>query len=179
MWKMLRRTEHSGTTAKMLAEKSFTRMLCLERKRSHRSQRRFALMLLEPCGLDRGGTSEDALTKVLRALPASTRDTDITGWYKERSVIGVIFTEIGTAETRTIENALLGKVVEVLNSALSTDEVTELRLSFQVLPAAVDRHETDEAIVYTLYRDVMWNNRCEESLSLHETGDLKAATEVL
>ena len=80
----------------VLAEVDFTRTLCLERKRTERSRRRFVLMLVE---LGRKlGQDAASLDQVLSTLCQSTRDTDVTGWYEDASVVGVIFTEIGPAE---------------------------------------------------------------------------------
>ena len=76
----------------IVAQEPFVRMLYVERKRTERSGRGFVLMLLESAGLLRADSSEDAFDRVLAALSGSTRDTDIKGWYKDGSVIGVIFT---------------------------------------------------------------------------------------
>src|SRR4051812_43010706 len=92
--------------AEILDEKAFLRMLCLERKRTERSSRRFVLMLLESGSLLK--TSKDgSLDKILNTLSQSTRETDVKGWYKDGSVIGVIFTELGDAEGKMVASALL------------------------------------------------------------------------
>ena len=40
----------------------------------------------------------------------STRETDIVGWYRNGSVIGVIFTEIGAVDDSTVRKVLLRKL---------------------------------------------------------------------
>src|SRR5260370_3638454 len=77
----------------ILDEKSLLKMLCLEQKRTERSSRRFVLVLIEPGHLLKTGT-ERFQKKVLDALARSTRETDIKGWDKEGTIIGIIFTEI-------------------------------------------------------------------------------------
>jgi lipopolysaccharide/colanic/teichoic acid biosynthesis glycosyltransferase len=118
----------------MLAQNLFLRMLCLERKRAERSGRRFVLMLLESGRLLKTDNKEAALEKVLCALSESTRDTDMKGWYKEGSVIGVLFTEIGSAEGQAVANALLTKVTKALSGTLSIEEINQISLSFHVYP---------------------------------------------
>lgn len=116
----------------ILAELEFTRTLSLERKRTERSRRPFVLMLV-----DLGPNlahDEPSREKVLSTLAQSTRETDITGWYEEGCVLGVIFTEIGPAEGRIVVNALLIRVNETLSKTLSAAQVNEIRLSFHVFP---------------------------------------------
>jgi lipopolysaccharide/colanic/teichoic acid biosynthesis glycosyltransferase len=112
----------------------FMTMLRLERKRTERSHRRFVLMLLEACNLLKAGEEQEALDKVVAALSHSTRETDIKGWYKDDSVIGVIFTEVGAAEGKSIANALLTKVTNALCATLSIEQINEIKLSFHVFP---------------------------------------------
>jgi lipopolysaccharide/colanic/teichoic acid biosynthesis glycosyltransferase len=123
----------------MLPQQLFMRLLHVERKRTERSQRRFVLMLLDPGSLLRAGNKENkakdkALEKVLFALSQSTRDTDITGWYKDGSVVGAIFTEVGDDEDSAVVKALATKVSDALYRTLTVGQINEIRLSFHVFP---------------------------------------------
>src|SRR5690348_561734 len=110
MWNILRQMEYCGSDRTAIAEEMFLQLLRLEWNRANRSRRRFALVLLEPGnqGLLSG------LSKVLRALSDCTRETDVVGWYKDGSVIGVLFTEIGVVDDRTLRSVLFAKVAKVL-----------------------------------------------------------------
>ena len=110
------------------------RMLSLERKRSERSGRHFVLMLLETGCLLKPGNDPQTLKKVLLAVSQATRETDIKGWYKSGQLIGVVFTEIDGVHGRVVANALLSKVTSAFGSALSIQEINEIRLSFHVYP---------------------------------------------
>src|SRR5882724_6092809 len=121
-------------SSKLLVEDAFRTMLNLERKRTSRSQRRFVLMLLESNTLLKGGTNVETFDKVLYALSKSTRETDIKGWYQDGTILGVIFTEIGAAEGKSVANALLTKVTNALCSTLGIEHINEIRLSFHVYP---------------------------------------------
>jgi lipopolysaccharide/colanic/teichoic acid biosynthesis glycosyltransferase len=91
-------------------------------------------MLLTLGGLSKSEGKDQALDKVLAALLRSTRDTDITGWYKDGSVIGVIFTEISAGEDGAVVNALSTKVTDALYHTLTIGQINEIRLSFHLFP---------------------------------------------
>jgi lipopolysaccharide/colanic/teichoic acid biosynthesis glycosyltransferase len=93
---------------------SFTRILGLERKRTDRSQRPFLLVLLElGQGLRDGPQGRRRLChQVIEALQSCARQTDVIGWYKPNTIIGVIFTEL------CHEEPPIGKILERVNAAL-------------------------------------------------------------
>lgn len=131
----------SASTLELLDEDLFLAMLRFERKRTERSNRRFVLMLLESDEFTKAPTQEkDLLQAVVAALSGSIRETDIKGWYKRFRVVGVIFTEVGTADGKSITNALLLKVTKALGTALSIEQVNNVQLSFHVFPDAAYEH---------------------------------------
>lgn len=137
-----------------LDQQLFTTMLRLERKRTERSHRRFVLMLLESCGLLNADESQETFHKVVAALSRSTRETDIKGWYQDDSVIGVIFTEVGAAEGKSIANALLTKVTNALCTTLSIEQINEIKLSFHVFPEHSNGNGAGGPTDSTLYPDL-------------------------
>jgi len=147
-----------SSSSKLLAEDAFTTMLCLERKRTSRSQRRFVLMLLESGTLFKGGNNAENFEKVLFALSRSTRETDIKGWYEDGSVLGVIFTEIGAAEGKSVANALLTKVTNALCSTLGIEHINEIHLSFHVFPEFSSEDGNGGPTDSTLYPDIKKTN---------------------
>src|SRR5579872_7165688 len=125
---------HEGySTLGMLPQQLFMKLLCLERKRTERSRMRFVLMLLDPGNLLKSGKGQ-ATQNLLSAIAQSTRDTDLKGWYKDGSIIGVIFTEIGCTEIKLIVQSLSAKLSDSLYGALSLPEVNQVKLSFHVFP---------------------------------------------
>ncbi len=117
----------------MLTEELFMKRLGSERKRTERSGRRFVLMLLDSSRLFRGPSRQEALGRTVSALTHTIRETDIKGWYA-KSVIGVIFTEIGTADGADVAKALLSKVIAALCRTLTIEDMNEISLSFHVFP---------------------------------------------
>jgi len=145
------RDEFSGCG--ILAQEAFRRMLYLERKRTERSGRRFVLMLLEIGKLLRGGSKEETFERILSALSDATRETDTTGWYTAGSVMGVIFTEIGTTGGN-IANALLVKVTTALSGALGIEHIREISLSFHIFPDDWENAGSEGAADSRLYPDL-------------------------
>jgi exopolysaccharide biosynthesis polyprenyl glycosylphosphotransferase len=125
----------------ILAQEPFLRMLHLEQKRTERSRRRFVLMLLESGNLLSGAGRQEALNRIMSALRKSTRETDITGWYKEGSVIGTIFTEIGETDGNGVASALLARFTNALASSVSIEQINQIKLSFHVFPDDWERED--------------------------------------
>jgi len=145
------REESSGCG--MLSEELFLKLLCLERKRTERSGRRFVLMLLAAGNLLKG-TRTPVLSSLLSAITQSTRDTDLKGWYKAGSVIGVIFTEVGGAEDNSIVQALSSKLTDSLYAALRIQEINQIKLTFHVFPEDWDDDGPGGPITSTLQMEL-------------------------
>ncbi len=152
MWNAKRKTNGSfvpvdqSAACEMFSEAMFTRMLCLERKRAERSSRRFVLMLLE-CKLT-GSNPQHVAEEILGALTRTTRGTDLKGWYKEPSTIGVIFTEIGSSDGGSIARALLTRVNEALRESLTIEDIRNISLSFYLFPDDWAKDDEGDATLY-------------------------------
>jgi len=133
----------------MLPQELFLKFLCVERKRTERSGRRFVLLLVDP-GQRLQSTRSGGITKLVSALSQSTRDTDLVGWYKENEIIGAIFTEVGTGDDKAIVHALSTKVTDSLYGVLSVAEINEIRLSFHIFPEDWDEDDSDGPLRSTL-----------------------------
>ena len=95
----------------LLDETTFRRMIAIERKRTERSKAPFVLMLLEASGSDYGlKKSGVTLSSVATALLASSRDTDLVGWYKNDDIVGTIFTGLTVIDKRAGFDTFLTKV---------------------------------------------------------------------
>ena len=65
----------------MIAEEDFRRVIMRERKRTERTRKACMLLLLDMGDSVPSEKNGKILAKILAALSASTRDTDVTGWY--------------------------------------------------------------------------------------------------
>jgi len=133
----------------MLPEQLFMKLLCLERRRTERSGRRFVLMLLDAGNLLKR-INVLALPKVLSAVTHSTRDTDLTGWYKDGSIIGVIYTEVTGSDDSAIVQSISAKLTYELEEALSATEISEIKLSFHIFPEDWDDTDPEGPVTSTL-----------------------------
>jgi lipopolysaccharide/colanic/teichoic acid biosynthesis glycosyltransferase len=124
----------------------------MERKRAERSRKLFILMLLE---VNAAPTTvhENLLERVVPVVLRSIRETDVVGWRKEQAILGVIFGELGSAEKHDILAALRSRVMSVLQSALSAEELGRIDISFHCFPEDWKADGTGHRID-TLYPDL-------------------------
>jgi lipopolysaccharide/colanic/teichoic acid biosynthesis glycosyltransferase len=137
----------------VLTPEAFRRMIALERKRSERSRKPFVLLLL-----DMGDRPSDKngkiLAKISSMLSVSTRDTDVTGWYAQDCVLGVMFTELAAEESASIPGTIIARVTDTLRSNLALEQFNRVRISFHVFPEDWDHDDHQGSSNPTLYPDL-------------------------
>jgi lipopolysaccharide/colanic/teichoic acid biosynthesis glycosyltransferase len=159
----------------ILPEAYFHRMICLERKRAERSGSPFLLMLLDT---GKGLPSEKngkVLDNILSALSLSTRDTDLTGWYRERQVLGIMFTEISADFEKSILATILLRLSSALRDCLTLEQFSQISITFHLFPEPWDEHHTpSDPSVSALYPDLR-----EQSARKKWSRALKRAVDVI
>lgn len=138
----------------ILGAEVFRRMIALERKRSERSRKPFMLLLLDMGENLSSGKNGKTLGKILSALSVSTRETDITGWYANDCVIGVLFTEIATEDSSSIPTTIVARVTGNLRSNLTSEQFNQLSFSFHVFPEDWNHEDDQWPSNPTLYPDL-------------------------
>jgi len=138
----------------VLNEEAFHKMISLERKRTERSRKPFLLMLLDMGDDVQSVSHEKALDKILSALSLTTRETDVTGWYKNDSVVGVMFTEFGDDDRNTILSTLMTRVSETLRDNLSSHQFSRISISFHLFPEEWNHDVSQRPSNPTLYPDL-------------------------
>ena len=136
-----------------LPEESFVSRFHLEQRRTERSRRPFVLMLLESTSLLEETNKEGTRQKILSTLSDSTRETDIRGWYKRGSALGIIFTEIGEVDQKSIANVLSARIRGLLSRVLSAEQINQINLSFYVFPEDWDEGGIGRSDASTSHRD--------------------------
>jgi exopolysaccharide biosynthesis polyprenyl glycosylphosphotransferase len=126
----------------VLAEEPFHRMIALERKRTERSGQPFLLMLLDGGDCLPSDRNGRVLSRILSALSLSTRETDVTGWYKNHSIVGVMFTDISADERESILGTMMSRVSETLRNNLNDDKFQQISISMHVFPEEWDQEST-------------------------------------
>jgi lipopolysaccharide/colanic/teichoic acid biosynthesis glycosyltransferase len=138
----------------ILNEEVFHRMISLERKRSERSRKPFLLMLLDMGNGAQSNNNGKALDKILSALSLSTRETDVTGWYRNKSVVGVMFTEFGVGDFDTILTTMMTRVSATLRSNLSSQQFGLISIEFHLFPEEWKHDIPQRPSNPTLYPDL-------------------------
>jgi lipopolysaccharide/colanic/teichoic acid biosynthesis glycosyltransferase len=137
----------------VLNPEAFRRMIALERKRSERSRKPFVLLLLD-MGDRPSDKSGKILGKISSVLSTSTRDTDVTGWYADDCVVGVMFTEITAEDSTSIPGTIITRVTDTLRNNLALEQFNRVRISFHVFPERWDHEDHSGSSNPTLYPDL-------------------------
>jgi lipopolysaccharide/colanic/teichoic acid biosynthesis glycosyltransferase len=140
----------------ILREAAFQRMICIERKRTERSGKPFVLMLVDGGGNCPAEQNGRVLGIIVSTLLASTRETDVTGWYKDNSIVGVMFTELGTVDKSAILGAMfLARVASTLEKSLTPEQFDQLRITFHLFPEDWDSRPQNGSGNPILYPDLL------------------------
>ena len=153
-----------GDQREELSEDSFRRMIAVERKRSERSKEPFLLMLVELTDQPESHETRKVLEKILHALRACSRDTDVIGWYKDLATVGVIFTGLVVKDKSLILSTILTRASNLLRHELTYEEFGQVNLSFHFFPDEWDQDRGDGPTNVTLYPDLMNPPRRKRSL---------------
>jgi lipopolysaccharide/colanic/teichoic acid biosynthesis glycosyltransferase len=148
----------------VLDEKSFQRMIAIERKRTERTKEPFLLMLLDSGNHPESETNEAALASMGTALLQASRETDVVGWYKGGSAIGVMFTGLQISDKNTILSTILNRVKTIFKDELVFNQFTQVGLSFHLFPDDWDQDDTGRPSNPALYPDLMIPGQRRRSL---------------
>lgn len=138
-WDLLATEPASSNENMVLDEPSFQRVIALERRRTERSRKPVLLMLLDVGNCLLFDENGSALSKIQSALSLTTRDTDLTGWYKDKSVMGVMFTEISLDEEEATLGTVMNRVSQTLQNNLSPQIFHQIGITLHVFPEDWDQ----------------------------------------
>jgi hypothetical protein len=97
-------------------EPEFNEMFKLEKKRSDRSMKPLILMCLDVSGMMIPNCTHEHRI-LLKAIETCIRDTDLRGWYKQESIMGILFTEIESASPSVQESIFRRVMAHLVNQA--------------------------------------------------------------
>jgi len=119
----------------MISEPLFTRLIHLERLRSERSRAPFVVVLVDITAAIPSSAGElKLISEVVSTLAESIRETDILGWHKEKSIIGVVFTQLNASDRHSMVDRILRRVTTALQTRLTLEVVSLFRLMFYCYP---------------------------------------------
>jgi lipopolysaccharide/colanic/teichoic acid biosynthesis glycosyltransferase len=135
----------------VIQEAAFVQMLRFERRRTERSGRQFMLVLVsgEEFRAESGGM---LINSVVSALSSTTRETDVLGWYERDMTLGLLMTEIGSADTATI-NTIIQKISVAVQNAVGAEKYNKLTVMYRVFPHETSKLSDDDGD-FILYPDL-------------------------
>jgi lipopolysaccharide/colanic/teichoic acid biosynthesis glycosyltransferase len=153
----------------LMTEAWFTRSLSLERKRTERSRKPFVLLLMDIGGLgELNGNSNRLVHEVVTTLASLVRETDTTGWYRDASVLGTIFTELGNDGHLNVSiDSIVAKVASALERQVGPERSSRIKISYHIFPEDWSEKRPGGVIDAQLYPDLQ---PLQKSKWLHSTG---------
>jgi lipopolysaccharide/colanic/teichoic acid biosynthesis glycosyltransferase len=130
-------------------------MLSLERKRAERSRKLLLLMLVDVGKFSQIDQRGKVLHKIASTLSSSTRETDLTGWYEENSVLGVIFAEIDGVDRSSILHVMRTRIVVALLRSLDPEHFDQIHISFHFFPEERDKQKPGLTVDSKFYSDLL------------------------
>jgi hypothetical protein len=112
-------------------EDVFRHLLALERTRSQRSGRPFALLLVDLKPETRGSSAvihPFVADKIFGGLEQCLRETDYLGWYRAGSVAGAVLTELCEGPDVVAPNNVAARVNHVLSENLLSSVANRIRV---------------------------------------------------
>jgi lipopolysaccharide/colanic/teichoic acid biosynthesis glycosyltransferase len=155
----------------VIQEATFVQLLRLERRRTERSGKQFMLVLIsgEDFRTESGGV---LINHVVTAVSSNTRETDVLGWYERDVTLGLLMTEIGHADTATIDT-IIQKVSAAIASAVSPESFCRLTLIFRLFPLEIEKGTSDKE-TFTFYPDLSKRHSLKR-----QSAELKRAMDIL
>jgi lipopolysaccharide/colanic/teichoic acid biosynthesis glycosyltransferase len=138
----------------LLNEDAFVSMLYLERRRTERTQKRFVLVLVDVSWVMAEGSQGQTLQKIAAGTCEITRETDVMGWYVEKSVIGIIGTELGNATPKLIRERFLEKLRGVFEKNFGKEQGSTISVSFHFYPEDPGDEDNDHSANIALYPEI-------------------------
>lgn len=118
-------------------------------------------MLLERAPSKAAGTVDKPLTTIVPAVLSSIREIDTPGWYKDHTVLGILFVELGSADTPSILGALRTKITTALHGLLAAEEVARIRITLHRFPD--DQKDAETALsTQELYPDLVQRDQARK-----------------
>src|ERR1043165_9423347 len=136
----------------LLNEAVFKRTLSLERRRCERTNDRFALMLVDMEELKRT-MSVAAIEEIAVTISTSMRETDVSGWYRGHSVLGIILTTLNGANRQTLEAAIGERMRSLLSLSLDDVEHQRIWITWHIFPEDTGADKAEEKAQQLFYSD--------------------------
>jgi len=154
----------------VVTEGDFAQRLGLERKRAERSHKMLLLMLVDLRKLMAVERDAERLRRLVAELPASIRATDIGGWFKEDCILGLIFTELGTAEKHVVAGTIEARMRSLLCVRAGSEQADGIAITQIFFPDDWDVTQPGSRVGSRLYPDLFRDNPAKRGSRLLKRG---------
>jgi lipopolysaccharide/colanic/teichoic acid biosynthesis glycosyltransferase len=158
----------------ILNQEAFHKVISLERRRTERSRKPIMLMLLDMGDPLPSAAAEKDLHKLLAILSTSTRETDVSGWYKRGHIVGVLFTEFSLESRGTIVSTMTARLSEMLQRHASFEQFNQVSISFHMFPEDWNEESRTHSTDPVFYPDLSKRHEARRF-----SGALKRAIDIL
>src|SRR5581483_4372773 len=117
-------------------------------------------------GAGAGRNSAKRLENIVPTLLVNTRETDITGWYKDGSVLGVMFTELEIEDKEPILRTMLERVSGALRENLTFEQFNRVSISFHLFPEDWNQDSDERPSNPALYPDLTKRDEARRSFQI-------------
>ena len=119
----------------------FNDLLRVEERKTERSENAFLLMLIGLELID-PKKKKEAERQIASALFSATRESDVKGWYREGSVIGVIFADQNRdGPISSFQELIFEKVCDCIRNGTGSDTFDNLRMELRVSRGTFSRRD--------------------------------------
>lgn len=131
-------------------EPVFKEMLNREMKRSQRSMKPLMLMCFDISGMMIPNCTHEH--RILRkAFATCVRETDVRGWYRQESIMGILFTEIESA-LPSVRDSLFRRVMAHLVSQAGPSVLFKVKVTFHIYPEGKVHNDTVDLYEMRYYK---------------------------
>jgi len=131
-------------------EPVFKEMLNREIKRSQRSMKPLMLMCFDISGMMIPNCTHEH--RILRkAFAKCVRETDVRGWYRQESIMGILFTEIESA-LPSVRDSLFRRVMAHLVSQAGPSVLFKVKVTFHIYPEGKVPNDTVDLYEMRYYK---------------------------
>ena len=150
----------------VLEEDTFNRMIAIERKRTERTKQPFLLMLIETGRQQGASLNGGSLDSIVSGLLSSVRETDIIGWYKGRTIVGVIYSGLVVNDKNSVLSMILKRVSTVLGDKLTSEQFSQVSISFHFFPDDWAEKSSGRPSNPALYPDLLSSSKGRRVVTL-------------
>ena len=137
-------------------EDYFVQLVAYERKKTERSQAPFLLMLLRLHDRFFVQEGNDFVSNLAAALSASTRETDVKGWYRYPYTVGVLCADTA----KSTEAAIKRKVIDAIRSRFTPEDAEKIAITFHDFPGELETPER-KGVDLRFYPDLAMKNSAQ------------------